>query len=107
MRDVQRTKSATIADANERARSGQVDSEADSVEYADVKQRECQLIASHADIALTGLLTVSAATDAELDTACAQIKTAAVTAQIDLRRLNFQQPDAFTLSALPLARATL
>ncbi len=107
LRDVQRKKAAIIADANERARRGQVDSEADSVEYADVKQRERQLIAGHADVALTGLLTVSAETDALLDAACAQIETAAVTAQVDLRRLNFQQPDAFTLGALPLARTAL
>ena len=79
----------------------------DSVEYADVKQRERQLIAGHADVALTGLLTVSAETDALLDAACAQIEIAAVTAQVDLRRLNFQQPDAFTLGALPLARTAL
>jgi hypothetical protein len=107
LRDVQRKKAAIIADANERARRGQVDSEEDSVEYADVKQRERQLIAGHADVALTGLITVTAETDTALDAACAQIETAAVTAGVDLRRLFFQQPDAFCASALPLARTTL
>ncbi|CAO0837541.1 Lipoprotein OS=Streptomyces microflavus OX=1919 GN=Smic_07710 PE=4 SV=1 [Streptomyces microflavus] len=104
LRDVQRKKSAIISDANERARRGQVDSEVDSVEYADVKTRERQLIAGHADVALTGLVTVTAETDALLDAACAQIETAAITAGVDLRRLNYQQPSAFTLAALPLAR---
>ncbi|CAL9364353.1 hypothetical protein SUDANB105_00733 [Streptomyces sp. enrichment culture] len=107
LRDVQRKKAAIIADANERARRGQVDSEEDSVEYADVKQRERQLIAGHADVALTGLVTVTADTDALLDAACAQIETAAVTAGVDLRRLNYQQPDAFTIASLPLARTAL
>ncbi|MFB8749175.1 SCO6880 family protein [Streptomyces parvulus] len=107
LRDVQRRKAAIIADANERSRRGQVDSEEDSVEYADVKQRERQLIAGHADVALTGLVTVTADTDALLDAACAQIETHAVTSGVDLRRLNYQQSDAFTLSALPLARTTL
>ncbi|AUH44811.1 hypothetical protein CXR04_09870 [Streptomyces sp. CMB-StM0423] len=107
LRDVQRKKAAIIADANERARRGQVDSEEDSVEYADVKTRERQLLAGHADVALTGLVTVTAATDALLDTACAQIETHAVTAGVDLRRLNYQQPDAFTITALPLARTAL
>ncbi|MFJ2231254.1 SCO6880 family protein [Streptomyces halstedii] len=107
LRDVQRKKAAIIADANERARRGQVDSEEDSVEYADVKTRERQLIAGHADVALTGLVTVTAETDALLDAACAQIETAAVTAGVDLRRLNYQQPNAFTVAALPLARTTL
>ncbi|MEU3747284.1 MULTISPECIES: SCO6880 family protein [Streptomyces] len=107
LRDVQRKKAAILADASERSRRGQVDSEADSVEYADVKQRERQLIAGHADVALTGLLTVTAETDALLDAACAQIETAAVTAGVDLRRLLYQQPDAFALGALPLARTAL
>ncbi|MBW1597280.1 SCO6880 family protein [Streptomyces sp. JJ38] len=107
LRDVQRKKAQIIADASERARRGQVDNEEDSVEYADVKQRERQLIAGHADVALTGLVTVTAETDALLDSACAQIETAAVTAGVDLRRLNYQQPDAFSVAALPLARTTL
>ncbi|MGC4950026.1 SCO6880 family protein [Streptomyces sp. DT224] len=104
LRDVQRRKAQIIADANERTRRGQVDSEEDSVEYADVKTRERQLIAGHADVAMTGLITVTAETDALLDAACAQIETAAVSAGVDLRRLNYQQPNAFTLAALPLAR---
>ncbi|MGW4345315.1 SCO6880 family protein [Streptomyces sp. NPDC004690] len=104
LRDVQRKKAAIIADAHERSRRGQVDSEEDSVEYADVKTRERQLIAGHADVALTGLVTVTAPSDALLDSACAQIETAAVTAGVDLRRLTYQQPTAFTLAALPLAR---
>ncbi|MFJ2739653.1 SCO6880 family protein [Streptomyces sp. NPDC087440] len=107
LRDVQRKKAAIVADANERSRRGQVDSEEDSVEYADVKNRERQLIAGHADVALTGLVTVTAETDALLDSACAHIETAAVTAGVDLRRLVFQQPEAFALAALPLARTAL
>jgi hypothetical protein len=107
LRDVQRTKASIIADAAERQRRGVVDSEADSIEYGDAKARERQLIAGHADIALTGLVTVSAETDAQLDAACAQVETAAVSAQVDLRRLHYQQAAAFTLAALPLARTTL
>lgn len=107
LRDVQRRKAAIVADAAERRRRGQVDAEADSAEYDDVKDRERQLIAGHADVALAGLLVVSADTDTLLDAACTQIETAAVTAQVDLRRLYFQQPDAFALAALPLARTAL
>ncbi|MEU5833035.1 SCO6880 family protein [Streptomyces diacarni] len=107
LRDVQRRKAAIIADASERSRRGQVDSEQDSIEYADVKTRERQLIAGHADVALTGLVTVTAETDSLLDAACAQIETAAISAGVDLRRLHYQQPEAFALSALPLARTAL
>jgi hypothetical protein len=105
LRDVQRRKASVIADATERSRRGQVDSEADTVEYADIKDRERQLIAGHADVALTGLLTVSAATATELRAACAAVETAAVGAQLDLRTLTWQQAEAFTTAALPLARA--
>ncbi|MFF9567616.1 SCO6880 family protein [Streptomyces sp. NPDC014685] len=104
LKDVQRKKVTVIADAAERARKGQVDSEEDSVEYADIKQRERQLIAGHADVALTGLLTVSADTSEELNAACAAIETAAVAALVDLRLLTWQQAEAFTNAALPLAR---
>ncbi|WP_406401923.1 SCO6880 family protein [Streptomyces uncialis] len=107
LRDVQRTKATIIADAAERRRRGMVDSEADSIEYADAKNRERQLIAGHSDVDMTGLITVSAPTDALLDAACATIETAAGSAQVDLRRLDFQQPDAFTTAALPLARIAL
>ncbi|MFE2426859.1 SCO6880 family protein [Streptomyces sp. NPDC059373] len=104
LKDVQRKKATVIADASERQRKGQVDSEEDSVEYADIKARERQLIAGHADVALTGLLTVSADSDQQLNAACAAVETAAVAALVDLRRLTWQQAEAFTGGALPLAR---
>ncbi|WP_323182296.1 SCO6880 family protein [Kitasatospora purpeofusca] len=104
LRDVQRKKATIVADAAERVRRGQVDSEADTVEYADVKARELQLIAGHADVAMTGLLVVSADDAEQLSAACAQVETAAVAALIDLRRLTLQQAEAFTAAALPLAR---
>ncbi|MEV6209556.1 SCO6880 family protein [Kitasatospora sp. NPDC051914] len=105
MRDVRRKKASVIADSTERVRKGQVASEADSVEYQDIRDRERQLIAGHADVALTGLLTVSADTEDELRAACAVVETAAVGAQLDLRPLTWQQAEAFTAAALPFARA--
>ncbi|UWM47675.1 hypothetical protein N0X72_00935 [Streptomyces carpaticus] len=105
LRDVRRRKAAIIADAHERSRRGQVDSEADSIEYTDAQEREQQLVAGHADVALTGLLTVSAATREDLNADCSRIETAAVSAQVDLRRLYAQQGAAFTAAALPLALA--
>ncbi|MFB8086861.1 SCO6880 family protein [Streptomyces sp. NPDC055992] len=105
LRDVQRKKASVIADSAERARRGRVESEADSIEYQDIKARERQLIAGHADVALTGLLTVSADSEEELRSACAVVETAAVGAQLDLRPLTWQQAEAFTAAAMPLALA--
>ncbi|MEU9041429.1 MULTISPECIES: SCO6880 family protein [unclassified Kitasatospora] len=104
LKAVQRTKASIIADAAERVRKGQVDSEADSMEYADAKQHERELIAGHADVDLTGLVVVSADTPEELRRACASIETAAAGTGLDPRLLRWQQADAFTQAALPLAR---
>lgn len=104
LKDVQRRKATVIADAAERQRKGQVDSEEDVVEYADAKERERQLIGGHADVGLTGLLTVSADTDEELNAACSVIETAAGSTLLDFRPLTWQQAEAFTNAALPLAR---
>ncbi|MET8623744.1 SCO6880 family protein [Kitasatospora sp. NPDC004669] len=104
LRDVQRQKATIVADAAERARKGQVESEADGQEYADAKVRERQLIAGHSDVDLTGLIVVSADTAEELHSVTASIETAAVNAGIDLRLLELQQAEAFTTGALPLAR---
>ncbi|GAB3113321.1 type VII secretion protein EccE [Streptomyces calidiresistens] len=104
LKDVRRRKATVVADASERQRKGQVDSEEDNVEYADARDRERQLIAGHADVGLLGLVTVSADTEEELRSACAAVETAAVGALIDLRPLTWQQAEAFTAAALPLAR---
>ncbi|MFJ3217392.1 SCO6880 family protein [Kitasatospora sp. NPDC086801] len=104
LKAVQRTKASIIADAAERVRKGQVDSEADSMEYADAKQHERELIAGHADVDLTGLVVVSADTPEELRRACASIETAAAGTGLDPRLLRWQQAEGFTQAALPLAR---
>lgn len=105
LRDVQRRKSSLLADIADRQRRGRVDSEAHSMEWADIIQREQQLVSGHTDVGLTGLITVSANDSDELAAACAQIETAAATAQVDIRRLWYRQAAAFTASALPLALA--
>ncbi|WP_370220407.1 SCO6880 family protein [Kitasatospora sp. GAS1066B] len=104
LRDVQRQKATIVADAAERVRKGQVESEADGMEYADVKTRERQLIAGHSDVDFTGLLVISADTAEELRAASASVETAAVNAGLDLRLLELQQAEAMTVAALPLAR---
>ncbi|MEY9848487.1 hypothetical protein ABH940_005590 [Streptacidiphilus sp. BW17] len=103
LREVQRQKATIVADAAERVRKGQVDSESDTVEYTDAKVREAQLIAGHADVGLTGLLVVSADTAEELSAACAAVETASRGSLLDLRQLTWQQAEFFTTAALPLA----
>jgi len=53
----------------------------------------------------TGLVSVSAATEEELETAVASIEQAAIQASCETRLLVGQQAQAFTAAALPLCRA--
>ena len=75
--------------------------QADIVHVAD---RERALIAGHADIRFTGLLTVTAPTREELEGAVAEVSRAAIQCGCETRRLCGQQGRAFTAAALPLAR---
>jgi len=104
LKAVQRRKASIVADAAERIRKGQVDSEADSMEYADAKEHERELISGHADVDFTGFVVVSADSPEDLRRQCATIETAAASTSLDLRLLKFEQAEAFSRAALPLAR---
>ena len=95
-----------IADAAERARRGQVDSEADSIEYQDIKARERQLIAGPrgcrpdrpAD--RLGRLRGGAAVRVR-----GRGDRGGRRAARPARPLTWQQAEAFTAAAMPLALA--
>lgn len=104
LREVQRDKVEHLVDAAQRQRLGQIESEAQRREHDDVVRRERELVAGHGDLRFAGFLTVSADTSAALDDACGAVETAATQALVDVRRLVGEQGEAFTASALPLAR---
>ena len=104
LRDIRRAKAELIADAAQRARIGQVEGEATRAEAADLSRREQELTSGHGDLRFVGLITVSAPTAAELDTACAATEAAAAQAMCELRRLVGRQAAALVAAALPLAR---
>jgi hypothetical protein len=52
----------------------------------------------------SGLIAVTAPTQAELDTAVAAVEQAAIQASCETRRLVGQQAQAFSAAALPLCR---
>ena len=103
LRDVRRARVAHAADAVHRARVGRLDDESTLAEADDVTRRELDLVAGHGDLRFTGLVTVSAASAAELDDVCASVETAAAQSMCELRRLNGQHAAAHTVAALPLA----
>lgn len=104
LRDVQRDKVENMVDAAQRERLGQIETETQRQEHADVLRRERELVAGHGDLRFAGLVAVSADTAEHLEEACGAVETAASQALVDVRRLVGEQAEAFIAAALPLAR---
>ncbi|MEU4300085.1 MULTISPECIES: SCO6880 family protein [Kitasatospora] len=104
LKAVQRQKATIVADAAERVRKGQVDSESDTQEYADAKTHERELISGHADVDFTGLVVISADNPEDLRRQCATVETACSSEGLDPRLLIWEQAESFSRAALPLAR---
>ncbi len=103
-RDIRKKKTEYISDAAQRAKIGQIEDAAQTAEYHDVLQQEADLTAGHGVLRYTGLISISAATTDELETAVAAIEQAAIQASCETRLLVGQQAQAFTAAALPLCR---
>lgn len=101
LRDARRHQVERITDRATRKRIGQLETEEDRQQDADVAQRERDLAAGHGDVRWLGLVVVSADDEEELDDACMEIEIAATQALLDLRRLVGQQADGFLAGALP------
>lgn len=104
MRDIRKAKVEYATEAAQKAKIGAIADLADTVERDDVIDRERALIAGHADIRFTGLLTVTAPSREELEGAVAEVSRAAIQCGCETRRLSGRQARAFTAAALPLAR---
>ena len=103
-RDIRKKKTELISDAAQRSKMGQIEDASQTAEYGDVLQQEADLTAGHGVLRYTGLISVSAPTQDELDTAIAAIEQAAIQASCETRRLVGQQAQGFTVAALPLCR---
>lgn len=103
-RDIRKKKTEYISDAAQRQKIGQIEDAAQTAEYHDVLQQEADLTAGHGVLRYTGLISVSATTNDDLDAAVAAIEQAAIQASCETRLLVGQQAQAFTAAALPLCR---
>lgn len=103
-RDIRKKKTEHISDLTQRQRIGQIEDASHTAELDDVLQQEADLTAGHGVLRYTGLLSVSAPTVDELDTAVASIEQSAIQSSCETRRLVGQQATAFTAAALPLCR---
>jgi hypothetical protein len=103
-RDIRKKRTGYISDAHQRAKVGQIEDLRQTAEYDDVLQQDADLTAGHGLLRYTGLVALSAPTEAELDAAVATVEQAAIQASCETRRLVGQQAQAFTAAALPLGR---
>jgi hypothetical protein len=102
-RDIRRKKTEYVSDATQRAKLGQIEDAQQSAEYRDVLQQEAELTAGHGILRTTGLITISAPDDHELEKAIATVEQAAIQSCCETRRLWGQQARSFA-TALPLSR---
>jgi hypothetical protein len=107
LREIRRAKVEHAADATRRARIGQVEDEATRAEVTELGRREAELVAGHGDLRFTGLITVTAPTPEDLESACTATEAAAAQSMCEVRRLVGQQAAAHAAAALPLARGVL
>jgi hypothetical protein len=103
-RDLRRKKTEHIADQAQRAKIGQIEDAATTAEYADVLKQEADLTSGHGVVRYTGLISISANTEEDLQATLAAIEQAAIQASCETRTLVGQQAQAFTAAALPLCR---
>jgi len=104
MRSIRKERVEYQTDAAQRQRIGQLTDYATEQEWADVNQRERELVSGHGDLRFAGFLCVTADDEAGLQAARASIEQSAVQAGCETRLLVGQQAQAFTAAALPLCR---
>jgi hypothetical protein len=91
------------ADRELRHRFGQAETARQRQAQEAAARREAELAAGHAEVRLTGFVTVSGRDPDELRRACADVHEQAVRARLELHRMYGQQADAFAFT-LPLCR---
>ncbi|HEX3793858.1 MAG TPA: SCO6880 family protein [Acidimicrobiales bacterium] len=103
VRKVEASRTADLADAELRRRSGFMSTARHARQSEVLARRESELADGHASFRYAGFVTVSAPSEAELVTACDAVEHAAGQCRLLLRRLYGDQASAYTCT-LPLAR---
>jgi hypothetical protein len=106
LRKVEASRTADMADAELRRRSGFVSTARHARESEVLARRESELADGHASFRYAGFVTVSAPSEAELAVACDAVLHAAGQSRLLLRRLYGDQASGYTCT-LPLARGLM
>jgi hypothetical protein len=103
IRDVEHARTSEHAEGQLRDAKGFLTSHRRSREQQNLERRAAELQEGYADFRFAGYVTVTAATDEELEEACAEVRLAAQQSNLEIRRLAGEQDLAFTYT-LPLGR---
>jgi hypothetical protein len=103
VRKVEASRTADLADSELRRRGGFVSTARHARESEVLARRESELAEGHASFRYAGFVTISAASEEELATACDAVHHAAGQSRLALRRLYGDQASAYTCT-LPLCR---
>ncbi len=103
-RRIRRARTQALADRHQKQKIGQITDLSDDQEYQDLLDREHAINRGHTDVEFVGLITVTAATLADLEAARATIVRAAANAACEVRVLSGRQSQGFVAGALPLGR---
>jgi hypothetical protein len=103
VRKVEASRTADLADSELRRRGGFVSTARHARESEVLARRESELAEGHASFRYAGFVTISAASEEELATACDAVQHAAGQSRLALRRLYGDQASAYTCT-LPLCR---
>ena len=103
IREAEHARTTEAAEQQLRESRGFLTSYRKTREQENLHRRAAELQEGYADFRFSGYVTVSAATDAELEAACADVDHAAQQSGLELRRMAGEQDVAFTYT-LPLGR---
>ena len=103
IRSVESARTSVTADEELRDRAGFLTTMRRQREHEALADNERDLTDGHAFYRFAGFVTVSAATEEELEVACGEVEDSAARCFLDLRRFYGQQDEAFTYT-LPLCR---
>ena len=104
LREIRKDRVGYITDQAQREKLHQLTDFATSQEWADVEQRELDLVSGHGDLGFAGLIAVTAPTVDALQAALATTRQAALQSGCETRLLYGQQSQAFIAAALPFTR---
>ncbi|MBD4382008.1 hypothetical protein GUH10_09020, partial [Xanthomonas citri pv. citri] len=107
VRSVQRRKTDWHTNSRLMSKLGRIGSLEHDQSLEDVEREEAELRRRHTGVEVVVLVTVTGSSRSELESAAAEVMTAGITAECELRPVWMEQDAAFVAGALPFGRMKL